>query len=190
MADLLAVSILIAGTIWKHLASAPGRRVDARRAHDTPRGQGGLAQLAMRAVERHETDPPAGNAERSLEAVNGSLVSWKFFSARTTAPRVARQRRHRRGVAADEREATADIAGLSPSNHVPAVQTFLDFAHVPFMRIERDADRTLVLWSDLRDCSATACDLSFGAAIDHSGKPISEVIRIGTFEQIRLLPPG
>jgi hypothetical protein len=57
------------------------------------------------------------------------------------------------------------------------------------MRIERDDTRTLVLWSDLRDCSATRCDLSFGAAVDPTGKPINEVIRIGTFEQIRPLPP-
>ena len=44
------------------------------------------------------------------------------------------------------------------------------------------------MWSDLRDCSATSCDVSVGAEIDSAGLPIRQVIEVGPLRQARAIP--
>jgi len=190
MADGLAVSILVAGTVWSiwHPRRAAVWTLAALMTLIVVKA--GSQRFANRAIERLALTRQSEGAGRALEAVNRSLVSWKLFARDGQWLRAWRVNAVTGTVTLDfERQAASDAGGLSESTRVPAVATFLGLADLPFMRIERDDTRTLVLWSDLRDCSATRCDLSFGAAVDPKGKPINEVIRIGTFEQIRPLPP-
>jgi len=189
MADLLAVSILVAGTIWSiwRPRRAAAWTLAALTLLIVVKAES--QTLAVRAIERHAAGRPDYSASRS-DAVNGSLVSWKFFARDGQRVQAWRVNAVTGAVTLDfERQTASNVAGLSESTRVPAVQTFLGLAMLPFIRVEHADNRTLLLWSDLRDCSATRCDLSFGASIDPNGKPISEVIRIGPFEQVRPLPP-
>ena len=44
-------------------------------------------------------------------------------------------------------------------------------------------DKTIVLWSDVRHCSADACDVSFGGTFDAGGRAINEIFQIGTMRK-------
>jgi hypothetical protein len=74
---------------------------------------------------------------------------------------------------------------IASSLAVPAVRELLARAGIPFARIETEAGRPLVLWSDIRTCSAAGCDLSFGALFDSTQAPLYQVVRIGGFQQVR-----
>ena len=68
--------------------------------------------------------------------------------------------------------------------------TFLGLSKIPFVRMERDGSRRLVLWSDVSSCSSRGCDVSFGGAFDGNMAPLYQLIRIGGFNQRRSVPPG
>jgi inner membrane protein len=76
------------------------------------------------------------------------------------------------------------------SRDLPVVRAFLGLSKIPFVRIERDGPRRLVLWSDVSSCSIRGCSLSFGGAFDGNTTPLYQLIRIGGFSQRRPLPPG
>jgi membrane-bound metal-dependent hydrolase YbcI (DUF457 family) len=192
MADLLALSILIVGTIW-------GLRRPRQAAVWTLAGL--VVLLGVKGWSQHRAEivfarravvEGVRHTGRYPEAINGSLFGWRFFERDATAARAWQVSVLTGEVALWlERSMSTDNEILSRSLHVQAVRTFLDLADVPFARVERDGDRTLILWSDLRQCSAERCDLSFGADLDAARQPVREVIRIGPFEQTRIMSvPG
>jgi membrane-bound metal-dependent hydrolase YbcI (DUF457 family) len=82
----------------------------------------------------------------------------------------------------------ADAPAVVLSRDLPVVRTFLALSNIPFVRIEQDGPRVLVLWSDVRSCSSRRCDPSFGGAFDASAAPLYQLIRIAGFSQQRPLP--
>lgn len=82
----------------------------------------------------------------------------------------------------------ADSSAVRRSRELPVVRTFLGLSKTPFVRVERDGPRALVLWSDVSRCSIRGCDLSFGGAFDGKTAPLYQLIRIGGFSQQRSLP--
>lgn len=84
----------------------------------------------------------------------------------------------------------ASAPAVMLSRELPVVRTFLGLSKMPFVRMERDGPRRLVLWSDLRSCSSRGCDVSFGGAFDGNMAPLYQLIRIGGFNQQRPWPPG
>jgi hypothetical protein len=190
MADVLALGILVAGTVigrwWRPRAAAIAT----------------FAALAMllvikassqqHALETVTARPPSHAFETrqtAIEAVNGSLFEWALYSREgniLTASRV----NVRTGNSAVRfvRRVDAEAEAAGAHIEVPAVTTFLDLAQVPFPRIEHESGRRFLFWSDLRHCDADRCALSFGAELGPSGEPLREVIRVGPFEQSRPLP--
>ena len=83
-----------------------------------------------------------------------------------------------------ERKDAEPSAAITASKDLPSVRRFLTLDGVPFVRTERDGDRTIVLWSDVRHCTADACDVSFGGTFDASGRAINEIFQIGTLRKI------
>jgi membrane-bound metal-dependent hydrolase YbcI (DUF457 family) len=84
----------------------------------------------------------------------------------------------------------ADAPAVMLSRELPVVRAFLGLSKIPFVRMERDGPRRLVLWSDVSSCSIGGCDLSFGGAFDRNTAPLYQLIRIGGFNQRRPLPSG
>ena len=49
---------------------------------------------------------------------------------------------------------------------------------------------TQVLWSDIRYCwSTTECALWFGGVFDRDGRPVTQVVRVGQWQQTRPVSP-
>jgi len=82
----------------------------------------------------------------------------------------------------------ADAPAVVLSRELPVVRAFLGLSKIPFVRMECDGARCLVLWSDVSSCSIRGCDLSFGGAFDRNLAPLYQLIRIGGFSQHRALP--
>jgi hypothetical protein len=77
---------------------------------------------------------------------------------------------------------------VASTRDVPVVRRLLALAHDPFARIETVGDgKRLVLWSDIRHCSETQCDLSFGVEFDAAGRMLRQLSRIGPVSQWRAL---
>jgi hypothetical protein len=187
MADLSAVAILIGGTVWsrwrKRLAAV--WTIAALVALVTVKAVS--QQMAVGAFARGRA-VEAGRAAVP-DAINGSLFGWLFFERDDLRARAWRVDALTGDVTpAFEWPIPVDVAAIGGSMDLPVVQTFFALARVPFPRVDARDGRRWILWSDLRQCNATRCDLSFGAEIDAQGRPIRQVIRIGTFEQTRSLP--
>jgi len=190
MADVLAIGILVAGTIWSWrrpraaaLATLTALVVlVAFKAH--------TQRQALESFGRGDgSDPPRVSAGPP-DAVNGSLFAWTIYERHDEVLRVWRvDTRTGHRTARFEWRVAPDAKAFSTGIQVPAVTTFLGIAHVPFPRIEHVGGERLLLWSDLRDCDAARCYLSFGAELDPPGKATRQVIRIGPFEQSRSMPP-
>lgn len=120
------------------------------------------------------------------DAINGSLFNWKFYD---------RYGDHMRAWQVNARSHVATLDFLRPvpqespaitaARHVPVVRNFLALADLPFARIEPDDGGQRVLWSEIRFCSRTTCDLSFGASMGSDLVPTRQVIEIGWYRQIR-----
>ena len=82
----------------------------------------------------------------------------------------------------------ADAPAIRLSRELPVVRAFLGLSKTPFVRMERDGPRSLVLWSDVSSCSIRGCDVSFGGAFDRHTTPLYQLIRIGGFTQRRAVP--
>ena len=83
------------------------------------------------------------------------------------------------------RDAQGDA--VASTRTLPVVRAFFDVSTLPFARVEMTPSSRLVLWSDVRYCSANRCDLSFGGAFDGRGALLYQLIRIGGFTQ-RVFP--
>jgi membrane-bound metal-dependent hydrolase YbcI (DUF457 family) len=120
----------------------------------------------------------------------GRLFDWTIYDRvgnRVRAWRV--DARNGSVVLAFERHDALDFLVVWMSCFLLAFCAFLDSSKIPFVRVEYEGAQRLVLWSDIRNCSAIDCDLSFGGVFDAAMAPLYQVIQIGGFRQRRPLPP-
>jgi hypothetical protein len=188
MADALAIVILIAGTVWSRWR---------------PRAAAVATILALvllvvvKAITQTRavalltaTQPEAARAQPIVAAINGSLFDWMMYERRGDVLRAwrinARTGETNRVL---ERRIDPYAEALGSRLHVPAITLFLATARLPFPRVEAEAGRRWLLWSDVRHCDATWCALSFGAELAPSDSPTCQVIRVGPIEQSRPVPP-
>ena len=95
-----------------------------------------------------------------------------------------------RTVRANTTQAAVQWRLVAASRDLPIVRGLLAMTNIPLVRIEQEGEHHVVLWSDARMCSARRCDVAFGGVFGPDGIPISQIIRVGGFQQIRPLPPG
>jgi len=76
---------------------------------------------------------------------------------------------------------------VTASRSLPLVRDLLALTRIPIVRVERQGEHDVVLWSDARMCSAERCDVSFGGVFTAEGVPQSQVIRLGDLQQLRPL---
>ena len=150
-------------------------------------------KVISRTSARHRYDAAVG-AESRPQAVDifprfGQLFGWIVFDRAGPSVRAWRVN-DRAGVVslAFEREDAPEDAAVAHSRELPVVRSLLGFAAIPFVRVETDGGRRMVLWSDVLECSSAGCDVSFGGAFDAVGTPLYQEIRIGGFRQRRPLP--
>jgi membrane-bound metal-dependent hydrolase YbcI (DUF457 family) len=204
MADLSAIIVLLTGT----LISLQRRRMDDGGGEHSAEPSvirqggrrfaviGGLAVLlAVKAVFLQRAWATYDGEVRAIagagltvarpEAVNGSLVGWRFYDRQGDMGRVWDVNAWtRRPGLRFTRPLTVDPHAAS-SRYLPVVRRFLSFAELPFAWVERTGGERRVLWSDLRFCDARTCDLSFGALLNDRLEPTNQVIQIGGFTQVR-----
>jgi membrane-bound metal-dependent hydrolase YbcI (DUF457 family) len=118
----------------------------------------------------------------------GSLFEWTFVERRDDDVRAWTVNARTGSVSPDFTRRDATGFAVVSSRKLPVVRTFLDIARLPFVRVEQDGNRQLVLWSDAATCSAQRCDVSFGAAFDPDGALLSQIVRVGGFIERRPLP--
>jgi membrane-bound metal-dependent hydrolase YbcI (DUF457 family) len=54
--------------------------------------------------------------------------------------------------------------------------------------VDREDGTADVLWSDIRFCRPSMCDLRFGGRFDHAGRALEQLVVIGTVRQTRPVP--
>jgi membrane-bound metal-dependent hydrolase YbcI (DUF457 family) len=160
-------------------------------------------ELAVRAFTRAPERRADRRADLRIEARWGSAVEWDVFvrsANRLRAWRVnawsGRVTMQFERVSRDEPPqrvgthalGTPEEPLIAASRQLPVVKNFLALSGLPFVRLERDGDRELVLWSDVRFCDSARCDLSFGAAFDRQRSPLYQVVQIGGLRLIRGVP--
>ncbi|MEP7310678.1 MAG: metal-dependent hydrolase [Acidobacteriota bacterium] len=187
MADLSAIAVLAAGTlvsVWRRTAG--GVVVVA-----------GLAALLVAKtvslqVASHIYQRAASPAAAVVwpEAINGSLVRWRYYDRAGDVVRAWIVDAWRRQAAiAFTRDVYAD-PDVERTRNVPAVLRFFGFAEIPFARVDRLNGERRVLWSDLKYCDAERCAMSFGAVLDERGTPLFELIQLGDYQTRRPLGAG
>jgi hypothetical protein len=120
-----------------------------------------------------------------IRAMRGHILEWWVHDR--TANRVRAWDVEALGDAqiAFERKDANPSPAIDASRDLPSVRRFLTLDGIPFVRTEQEGDRTVVLWSDVRHCSADACDVSFGGTFDSSGRALNQIFQIGTLRKIR-----
>jgi membrane-bound metal-dependent hydrolase YbcI (DUF457 family) len=119
----------------------------------------------------------------------GRLFAWTIYDRNADRVRAwgVDGRSGAVSLAFEYRDAT-DAAAVMLSRELPVVRTFLGLSKVPFVRVERDGLRHVVLWSDVSSCSIRGCDVSFGGVFDGDAAPLYQLIRVGGFTERRPLP--
>jgi len=187
---VLAPMLVAAGVIWRWPTRARAAAAAALLALTAVLAAKGLSQVRARRVYGELVDRGApANAVATIPSW-GRLFGWTIDDR--TGDRVRSWqvdvRRHTLTLRFARVDAPPSAVVLA-SHELPVVRTFLARTGIPFVRTERDAEgRQLVLWSDVRTCSARACDLAFGGAFDDAATPLYEVIQIGGFRQVRPVP--
>jgi len=141
-------------------------------------------QVASRTYRR--TASPVAVTVRP-EAINGSLVRWRFYDRAGDTGRAWLVDAWRRQASIEFARDVRMDPDADATRKVPAVRRFLEFAGIPFARFDRAAGERRVRWSDLRYCDAEDCVMSFGAILDERGTPIEDLIQIGGYLKIRPL---
>jgi membrane-bound metal-dependent hydrolase YbcI (DUF457 family) len=187
MGDVLVIGIFIAGFViaLRHPKAAVWCTAAALFTLIAVKQQ--TQRMALADFGRPRGSDPARIPAGHPDAVNGSIFRWTVYEAGGDALRVwtVDARTGARAVRF-ERRTDPDLGGQAAA--VPAIRAFIGLLHVPVVRIETVAGRRFVMWSDLRDCTATSCDVSVGAEIDPAGVPIRQVMEVGPLRQSRAIP--
>jgi membrane-bound metal-dependent hydrolase YbcI (DUF457 family) len=79
---------------------------------------------------------------------------------------------------------------VEASRSFDTVQNFLWVHDLGFAVTTPLEHETQVLWSDIRYCwSTTECALWFGGVFDREGRPVTQVVRVGQWQQTRPVSP-
>lgn len=126
-------------------------------------------------------------APTALEARWGSLTEWLVFQRRPD--RVSASAIASRGgpsTVVMTRPLAPETPPVRASRALDDVQNFLAVHEFAFPAEKRDGDgRVSVMWSDLRYCSPTGCDVWVGGMFDANGRPMSQEVRVGAVVQHR-----
>jgi membrane-bound metal-dependent hydrolase YbcI (DUF457 family) len=80
---------------------------------------------------------------------------------------------------------------IEASRKLDTVKHALDLFEFAVPDVIPREDGTIdVLWSDIRFCRPSACDLRFGGSFDLNGRALEQVVFIGTVRQSRSVPAG
>jgi hypothetical protein len=79
---------------------------------------------------------------------------------------------------------------VAASRDLPIVRGLLARTRIAVVRVELEGGNHVALWSDVRMCNGRRCDVSFGGVFSPDGVPLSQIIRVGGFRQLRPLPRG
>jgi membrane-bound metal-dependent hydrolase YbcI (DUF457 family) len=131
------------------------------------------------------------DAPQAIEVapVMGRLFVWTIYDRAGDRVRAYRvdSRLRTTSLAFEYRDAPSSPA-VERARQLPVVQTFLRLPTIPFVRIEHEEAHGLVLWSDVRACSMSGCNVSFGGAFDEAGAPLYQLIEVGGFRFTRPIP--
>jgi len=140
-----------------------------------------------RAFEQHR-DVPAPSA-RTIEARWSSLTQWYVYDRVDTRVRawLVDARTGEVHPYIERPTIPAGAALIDASRHLDTVRRCLSLFEFTFPEIRDREDGTVdVLWTDIRFCRLSQCDLWFGGRFDHTGHPLEQVVLIGTVRQTRL----
>jgi membrane-bound metal-dependent hydrolase YbcI (DUF457 family) len=157
-----------------------------------------IGVLAMKAISRHialrayERDVPrVAIADRTIEARWASVGEWFVYDRLGPVVRAwevdARSGRTQLYLQRDIRPAAHDHDALiEASLRLDTVRRARSLFEFNFPEVITREDGTFdVLWSDIRFCRTSACDLRFGGRFDREGRALEQVVLIGTVRQTR-----
>jgi len=126
---------------------------------------------------------------RRREEVGGSVFRWRYFDRKRDRQRVWLIDSWESGVTlAFERPVPGDDEVVVASRRFPVVQNLLRISQLPVVWLEKEEDRLLVHWSDMRFCDGHGCPMSFGVALDEQGTPLWQFVDMGGFRRKRPIP--
>ena len=125
-----------------------------------------------------------------IVSVRNRLLEWEIYDQVGDQVRVWRIDAGTGGHELLFEHHNAAGALVTASRDLPIVRGLLSRTPIPMVRVEHDGTNKVALWSDARMCSARRCDVSFGGVFRPDGVPLSQIIRVGGFQQIRPLPRG
>jgi membrane-bound metal-dependent hydrolase YbcI (DUF457 family) len=154
-------------------------------------------QMALQAYERDTAGGLVGT--RTIEARWASLHEWFVYERLDPLVRAwrvdARSGRtelyliEREPLPVDQRQLNGgltDLALINASLRLDTVRRARSLFEFVFPEVIPREDGTFdVLWSDIRFCRKSACDLRFGGRFDRDGRAIEQVVLIGTVRQTR-----
>lgn len=143
-------------------------------------------QRAIAAYVARVADVPA---RREIVPVLGRLSEWQMFDEVGSTIRSWQIDVRSGAVELVFERDNADGPLIARSRELPMVRDLLTRTRIQLVRIERREAGDVVLWSDARMCGTQRCDVSFGGLFAPSGTVLSQVIRIGEFQQLRPLWP-
>ncbi|HUP39425.1 MAG TPA: metal-dependent hydrolase [Vicinamibacterales bacterium] len=141
---------------------------------------------------------PRWRAATSADTIGDHLVeaSWSSLTEWSVADRtnVALRKWRVEAVHAPTLLLTIPLRADSPliaaSRSLDTVRNFLHVHDLGFAVATPLDQETLVLWSDIRYCSSsTECALWFGGVFDRNGRAVTQVVRVGQWQQIRAASP-
>jgi membrane-bound metal-dependent hydrolase YbcI (DUF457 family) len=172
----LAVAVLIVMTAVLGM-KAVSRAVALRRYAQTIAGETG------------DTGARLSSSKPIIEARWGSVADWYVYDR--TPAEVRAWRIDAWSGAGDLYVHYPNIAGdrtdlIDASRQLDTVKHALSLFDFTFPDVIDREDGTVdVLWSDIRFCRPTMCDLRFGGRFDRSGRPLEQIVLIGTVRQSR-----
>jgi membrane-bound metal-dependent hydrolase YbcI (DUF457 family) len=164
---------------------------------------------ALTAYRTARPQAPGRVSERVIEAKWASLLTWNVFDRTTDSVRFWRTTA---GQAADlvlSWPIGVETPAITASRSLSTVRNFLRVHRLGFaVTVPQPAGGYRVLWSDIRYCwdagtpgaaqvepvirsvrgTRLACALWFGGEFDALGRPMVQIVQIGSFRQTRL--PG
>ncbi len=145
-------------------------------------------QAALHAYARHVGESSA----RTIEAKWGSLTQWYVYDRVDTRVRawLVDAKTGDTTLYIERRTIPPPTAAsetlLTAANRLDTVRRARALFDFTFPELLPHEDGSVdVLWSDIRFCRLTACDLRFGGRFDPSGRALEQVVLIGTVRQTR-----
>ena len=128
--------------------------------------------------------------DHAVEASWSSLTAWDVSDRTPVALRKWRVNAMGSPALLFSIPSRSDSPLVVASRSFDTVQNFLRVHDLGFAVTTPLDAGTQVLWSDIRYCcSATECALWFGGVFDRDGRPVTQVVRVGAWQQTRPVLP-